>query len=244
MINDNPIYLEGQIRERMNLSPDAIRAAACDGQIERHVDQLISFVKVLEHTYVQDRVYDEARGLRATYENVKPSEEWAEAYRNDDGGWRKGIWNELFPPRRGAQGHDTLLMIYDCLSEFWLELPPDIPSSPRKREHSAVRRRVAANTRKRSSRWAPVYKRDWVERKIDVRPARSYPNLILELIPANPAAKLFLSVAKLFDPSYTAKNCGATADRAKNLRRRPDGLAKLRERRRRAAAKFRAKHPD
>jgi hypothetical protein len=240
MSENNPISLEDQLRDRMNLTSDAIRAAARDGQIEEHADQLAALVKGLEFTYVQDRIYEEARGLRARYEMVKPSEEWAEFYDNDDGGWPEGTWDELFPPRPGVQGHDTLLMIHDCLSEFWIGLPPETNSQPRRQSQTSSRQ--IAKTRKRSSRWAPAFKWDWMERKTDKRAKQSEPQLRKELIPKNPAAKLFLAVAKLFDRFYTAKNCRSVVDRAKNRRRRRDGLANLRERRRRAAERFRKKN--
>jgi hypothetical protein len=70
----------------------------------------------------------------------------------------------------------------------------------------------------------------------------SYAVHLARIIPSNPAAKLFLAIAKLFDRFYTAKNCRSVVDRAKNRSRGPDGLAKLRERRRRAAEKYRTKN--
>ncbi len=240
MIENNPISLEDQLRDRMNLTCEAICAAARDGQIEEHADLLIALVNGLEFTYVQDRIYEEARGLRATYEKIQPSEDWGELYENDDGGWPEGTWDELFPPRRGTQGHDTLLMIHDRLSEFWLGLPPATNSQPRRQGHSSSRQ--IAKTRKRSSRWSPAFRWDWVERKTDKRANQSEYQSRKEVIPYNPAATLFLAVAKLFDRFYTSKNCRSVVDRAKNRRRGPDGLAKLRERRRRAAEKSRKKN--
>jgi hypothetical protein len=240
MSKNVPVSLEDQLRERMNLKSDAIRAAVCDGQIDEHEELLASLVKELEFSYVQDRIYEEARNLRDTYEHVTPSEEWAEAYENDDGGWPEGAWDDIFPPRQGQQGHDTLLMIHDRLAEFWEGLPPDTDSQPRKGNRTSARK--VAKARKRSSRWAPTFKWDWVERKTDKRAKPSEPRIRKELVPHNPAAKLFVAVAKLFDRYYTTKNCRAVVDRAKNRRRSPEGIAKLRERRRRAAEKFRTKN--
>jgi hypothetical protein len=239
MNRNDPISLEDQLRDRMNLNSEAIRAAARDGQIAEHEELLANLVKGLEFTYVQDRVYEEARNLRDTYEHMIPSEEWAEVYENDDGGWRDDDWDFLFPPRRGQQGHETLLMIYDSLAEFWEDLPPDTNKNSRPRKYNHTSARKIAKTRKRSSRWAPAFTWEWVERKTDKRASQSGPEIRKELVPLNSAAKLFVAVAKLYDRFYTVKNCRAIVDRAKNRRRSPEGLARLRERRRKAAEKFR-----
>jgi hypothetical protein len=240
-----PIPLEEQLRGRMNLTSEAIAAAARDGEVEQYEALLTSLLRGFEHDYIQSRLQEEARALRETYEHVSPSEEWAPFYENDNGGWRKGIWDELFPPRRGQQGHDTLLIIYDLLREFWEQLPADTRADSRgqMRTHRATARN-GAGRRKRSARWAPTFKLDWVEKETAAKLARQSSEGAgrEELTAHNPSARLLLGVAKIFDRFYSARNCAAVVDRAKNLRRSPEGKAKLVERRRRAATKFRAKN--
>ncbi|WP_141688638.1 hypothetical protein [Bradyrhizobium paxllaeri] len=238
-----PIPLEEQLRERMNLTSEAIAAAARDGEVEEYAALLTSLLQGFEHNYIQSRLYEEARALRETYEHVSPSEEWRPYYENGDGGWREGIWDELFPRRRGQQGHDTLLMIYDLLRKFWEQLPADSRGGLREKRIERGTARKAAERGKRSARWAPRFEWDWVEKKSAPKSANRSTEIPLskELIAHNPSAKLLLAVAKIFDRNYSPKNCRSVDDRAKNLRRSPEGRANLAERRRRAAAKSRAK---
>ena len=95
----------------------------------------------------------------------------------------------------------------------------------------------AASKRARG-RWALVFRKEWVETKSSKTNYSDEIEFRKAMMPKNGPAKLFLGVAKLFDYSYTASNCSSVVDRVKNLRRSPDAKAKLRERRRRAAAGF------
>jgi hypothetical protein len=52
---------------------------------------------------------------------------------------------------------------------------------------------------------------------------------------------LFLGIARLFDNSYSASNCLSVVDRVKDLKRSPSGYARLLERRRIQAARYREK---
>ena len=76
--------------------------------------------------------------------------------------------------------------------------------------------------KKRRNRWAPVFM------KIED-----------ETIPHNEMAKLFYGIARLFDRAYLPRHCRSVVDRVKNQRRSPEGKARLKERRRKAAARHR-----
>jgi hypothetical protein len=78
--------------------------------------------------------------------------------------------------------------------------------------------------KKRRNRWAPIFLK-----------------IANETVTQNDMATLFLEIAKSFDWAYSARNCHAIIERVKNRRRSPEGQAKLRERRRKAAAKHRQK---
>jgi hypothetical protein len=81
---------------------------------------------------------------------------------------------------------------------------------------------------KKLLKWAPVFKKDYVDGRGKKQPD-------------NATARFCLAVARLFDPAYSASNCYSVVDRVKNERRSPKGLAALKERRRRAGRKHRAK---
>jgi hypothetical protein len=82
----------------------------------------------------------------------------------------------------------------------------------------------AGPNKKRRERWAPRFEKQFGS-----------------TVPCNNMGKLFLGVARLFDHSYSASNCLSVADRVKNLRRSRAGQARLRERKRLQAARYREK---
>jgi hypothetical protein len=82
----------------------------------------------------------------------------------------------------------------------------------------------AEPNKKRRERWAPRFEKQFGD-----------------TVPCNKMGELFLGAARLFDPSYSASNCLSVADRAKNLRRSPAGQARLQERNRIQAARYREK---
>jgi hypothetical protein len=221
MSRSNPIDLHEQISERINLEDSRIVLAAREAGIPEHAEKLASWLKDFYWVYFNSRVAEEARGLREIYEHMPVSEEWA---CDGDGGWPS--WDEIFPPQVGQPGHESLLDLYWRLALFWEELPPRLVESKRAR-----------------GRWAPVFRKDWVETKPSKKIKHSDEiEFREEMTPKNAPAKLFLAVAQLFDRSYSASNCYSVVDRVKNLRRSPETIAKLRERRRRAAARHRAKN--
>jgi hypothetical protein len=215
MSRSDPIDLYEQIWERINLDASQIALAAREGAIPEYAEQLTRFLEGHLHSYHGSRLSEEVRSLRETYQHMfAPDPE-------------KGFplsWEELFPPQVGQPPHETLLELYWALRLFWEELPAKPVVSKRAR-----------------GRWAPVFRKEWVEMKSS-KTKYSEMEFREAMIPKNGPAKLFLAVAQLFDYSYTASNCSSVVDRVKNLRRSPDGKAKLRERRRRAAARFRAKN--
>jgi len=76
--------------------------------------------------------------------------------------------------------------------------------------------------KKRRNKWSPVFL------KIED-----------ETIPHNEMAKFFYGIATLFDRAYLPRHCRSVVDRVKNQRRSPEGKARLKERRRKAAARYR-----
>jgi hypothetical protein len=216
MSKSDPIDLSEQIWERINLEGSRIALAAREGGIPEYAEQLARFLEDSHHSYHGRRLYEEVRSLRETYQHMfAPDPE-------------KGFdwsWEELFPPQPGQPPHEALLELYWDLRLFWEELPTKSVVSKRAR-----------------GRWAPVFRKDWIDMKSSKTKYSDEMEFREAMIPKNGPAKLFLAVAQLFDYSYTASNCRSVVDRVKNLRRSPDGKAKLRERRRRAAARFRAKN--
>jgi hypothetical protein len=212
MSRSDPIDLYEQIWERINLDASQIARAAREGGIPEYAEQLTRLLEDHVHSYHGSRLSEEVRSLRKTYQHMfAPDPE-------------KGFplsWEELFPPQVGQPSNETLLELYWALRLFWEELPPNSAGS------------------KKRGRWAPVFRKEWVETKSSK--TKYADEMEFRMIPKNGPAKLFLAVAQLFDYFYTASNCSSAVDRAKNLRRSPNGKAKLRERRRRAQARFRAK---
>jgi hypothetical protein len=157
--------------------------------------------------------------LRETYETV------AEDFAASQGLEERGkVWNSLFPPRAGQGGSDALLCLYDTLEVIWTDI--------RSERKSAVGRTKGGKQRSKAMlTWAPVFKKEYVGTD-DER---------MEMRPFNESAEFFLAVARLFDRSYSASNCNAVVDRAKNRRRSPKGQDRLRERRRIAAQRSRSK---
>jgi hypothetical protein len=221
MSRSDPIDLHEQISERINLESSKIALAAAEAGIPEYAEKLDSFLKDRYWSCFNSRVAEEARWERETYEHVPVSEEYAGIC--DD--YERPSWEELFPHQVGQPGHETLLEIYYMLALFWEELPPK-----------------SVGSKGRRGRWAPVFRKEWVETKSSKKIKHSDEvEFREEMTPKNGPAKLFLAVARLVDRSYTASRCCSVVDRVKNSRRSPEGMAKLRERRRRAAARHRAK---
>jgi hypothetical protein len=82
----------------------------------------------------------------------------------------------------------------------------------------------AEPNKKTRERWAPRFEKQFGD-----------------TVPCNKMGELFLGVARLFDPSYSASNCLSVADRVKNLRRSPAGQARRREQNRIHVARHREK---
>lgn len=217
-MKDEPSSLHDDIGERIDLSSDRIAAAAREGGIAQFAPRLAAALEQFSSTYITERIYEEARGLRETYEPVV--QEYVSTHKLEP---PDQVWGNLFPPRVGTPGHDTLLMLYDVLCDFWMQLHA---------ERQALRNLSAENRRKFNVilKWAPVFKKDYIDD--DGKE---------EMRPFNASAKLFLAVAKLFDPVYTARQCNAVVDRAKNRRRTAGGRERLKDRRRTAAKRFRRK---
>jgi hypothetical protein len=220
MNRSEPFDLHQQICDRIKLDRPKIEAAAREAEIREYTEQLISSLESFKHTYHQSRIYEELRCWREIYENRSVGEEYADTCGGDHG---LGSWDDLYPPQVGGPAHDALLDLFWWLALFWDELPPKSPVSKKAR-----------------GRWAPVFKKDWIEAKSSKSADEA--EFREKTVPRNRTAKLFLAVAQLFDPRYTASNCGSVVNRVKDLRRSPGGKAKLRERRRRAAARSRAKN--
>jgi hypothetical protein len=215
MSRSDPIDLSEQIWERINLEDSQIALAAREGGIPEYTEQLASFLKDRQDSYHGSKLCEAYRSLRETYQHMFVPD--------PENGWIMS-WEELFPPQAGQPPHETLLELYWDLALFWSELPTKSVVSKRAR-----------------GRWAPVFRKEWVETKSSKTNHSDEPEFRKAMMPKNRPAKLFLGVAKLFDYSYTASNCSSVVDRVKNLRRSPDGKAKLRERKRIQAARNREK---
>jgi hypothetical protein len=215
-MTNEPSNLHDDIGERIDLSEQRIAAAAREGGIPEFAPRLYAVLSEFLGTYVTERVYEEARGLRQTYEPVV--KEYVSTHKLEPPG---EVWKNLFPPRVGQPGHDTLFLLFDVLGSFWMELHT---------ERRALRNLSAENRKKLGVilKWAPVFKKDYVGE--DGRE---------EMRPFNASARLFLAVAQLFDPAYTARKCNSVLDRAKNRRRNVGGMEKLKDRRRSAAERSR-----
>ncbi|WP_441279873.1 hypothetical protein [Bradyrhizobium sp. 63_E2_N1_3] len=232
MTSRNPPDLHEEINRRIKLHPHLIAAAAREGEISEYEDQLIEDLNKLRQSYSDTRLYEEARKTPKLYENPEPLQPGDEYYDEEwvrSGGWGPGIWKELYPPAKGQPPHEALRLIYDDLKELWTELRSQIDRAAGRKMQS---REKKIPRRKRMLTWAPVFAKEYVEIAGEVRE---------QMTPQNPSAKLFLTVAKLFDPLYTASNCYSVVERVKIERKSPEEKLKLRERRRKAARIFRAK---
>lgn len=218
MSRNDPSDLHDDVGGRIDLSADRILEAASQAGISQHADRIAATLSDFQGTYITERIYEEARALHKTYEAV------AEDFATSHGLEKPGqVWNSLFPPRAGQGGSDALLSLYDALEVLWTEI---------RSERKAVERTKGGKQRSKTMlTWAPVFKKEYVGTE-DGK---------MEMRPFNESAKFFLAVARLFDRSYSASNCNAVVDRAKNRRRSREGQDRLKERRRIAAQRSRGK---
>jgi hypothetical protein len=223
--------LHDEIVARINLSRERVAAAACEGGIPEFAERLAEALDKFHGTYVTERIYEEASRLRAIYK--ADIEEAARMNGSPD------VWEDLFPPRFGQTGHDSLRMLYDVLKEFWMQLrselkqktyeaQSDVRNQPFVRKNKAPK--LGGPKAKKMLTWAPVFKKDYVGD--DGREEKR---------PQNATGRLFLAVAQLFDPAYSSRNCYSVVERVKDEKRSPKGFAGKRERGRRAARKSRSK---
>lgn len=218
-MKNEPSNLHDDIGERIDLAEYRIAVAAREGGISEFAPRLAAVLADFAGTYITERIYEEAGRLRPTYEPVV--QQYVRIYQLEP---PDEVWRNLYPPRVGQPGHDTLLRLYDVLGDFWTQLHA---------ERQALRKLSAEYRKKLKAilKWAPVFKKEYIGTDDGKQ----------EMRPFNASAKFFLAVAKLFDPAYTASNCNAVVDRAKNQRRKAGGRKNLNDRRRRAAERFRRK---